>query len=325
MKEVKRVNTFFLILVILHVGASFIVSLLSMQAVKLGTYTSLMLTQLLILVPSFMFFLFLGYDILSWIPFKKLKGGTVALVVLFTFLIMPFVSFINVFSQLFAENVAVDMMSEMADLNPFINLIIVGFIGPFCEEFTFRGVIYGGLRKSGYIVFAAAITGVYFGLMHLNINQFSYALLLGFILSLLVEATGSIWSSIIAHVIVNSWNMVMMLLADRLYSSIGIDVFKEAAENADTDTMLVMMGFLLVISVATSMLAAGVYIGICSHEGRLDHIKKIFKRKDAGTYAEGEEESDGKVHVITASGYLAMGLCIFVIFFLNMVLTYLIK
>ena len=326
MKEVKRVNTFFLILVILHVGASLVVSFLDMQAVKLGTFSSLMLTQLLILVPSFLFFLISGYDILSWIPFKKMKWGTAVLVVIFTFLVMPLMSFINVFSQLFAENVAVDMLGEVADLSPLITLLIVGFFGPFCEEFTFRGVIYGGLRKSGYLFFAAALTGVYFGLMHLNLNQLSYALVLGVILSLLVEATGSIWSSVIAHVTVNTWNLAMMLFADKVYSSMGIDVFEEAAEAADTDTKLMMMGVLLVISVITSLLSAGVFIGICSHEGRIDHVRSIFAgRRISQGSDDAEDGTEGKRQVITISGYLAVGLCIFVIFFLDKVLMYMIK
>ena len=183
MREVKRVNTFFLILVILHITASLIVSMLDMQAVRLGTFSSLMLTQLLILVPSFLFFLISGYDITEWIPFKKLKAGTVVLVVVFTFLIMPVISFINVFSQLFTDNTAADLLGEVADMSPFITVLIVGFIGPFCEEFTFRGVIYGGLRKSGFLCAAAAVTGAFFGLMHLNLNQFSYAVILGFVMS----------------------------------------------------------------------------------------------------------------------------------------------
>ena len=318
MKEVKRVNTFFLILVILHIAASLIVSMLDMQAVRLGTFSSLMLTQMLILVPSFLFFLISGYDIGEWISFKRLKAGTVALVVLFTFLIMPLVSFINVFSQLFTDNTAVDLIGDVADISPLITVLIVGFIGPFCEEFTFRGVIYGGLRRSGYLCAAAAVNGIFFGLMHLNLNQFSYALVLGFVMSLLVEATGSIWASVIAHVTVNTWNAAMMLMLDKMYSAMGIDVFEEAAGAVTTDVKLSMMGGLIVVSMVTTLLAAGTFIGLSSHEGRLDHVKTIFRTgSPAGEGREGE-----KNRVMTLSGYLAAGLCIFVIFFLDKVIGY---
>ncbi len=321
MNEVKRANNFFLILVILHITASLVVSMLDMQAVKLGTFSSLMLTQLLILVPSFLFFLISGYDLGEWIPFKKLKAGTVVLVIVFTFLIMPVISFVNVFSQLFTDNAAVDLIGEVADMSPLITVLIVGFIGPFCEEFTFRGVIYGGLRKSGFLCAAAAVTGAFFGLMHLNLNQLSYALILGFVMSLLVEATGSIWASVIAHVTVNTWNVVMILAMDKLYSSMGIDIFKEASEAATTEAKLTMMGMLIIVSVVTTLLAAGAFIGLSSHEGRIDHVKTIFKARSSSA-EDGEEE---KKHVITLSGYLAAGLCIFVIFFLDKVLGYFVK
>ena len=321
MKEVKRTNTFFLILVILHITASLVVSMLDKQAVKLGTFSSLMLTQLLILVPSFLFFLISGYDIAEWIPFKKLKAGTVALVIVFTFLIMPLISFVNVFSQLFTDNTAVDLIGEVADMSPFITVLIVGFIGPFCEEFTFRGVIYGGLRKSGSLCAAAAVTGVFFGLMHLNLNQLSYALILGFVMALLVEATGSIWASVTAHVTVNAWNVIMMLAMDKLYSSMGIDIFKESQEAATTDLKLNMMGMLIIVSVFTTLLAAGAFIGLSSHEGRIDHVKTIFKSGSCDTDSREEE----KKHVITVSGYLAAGLCVFVIFFLDKVLGNIVK
>ena len=318
MKPTKRVNVFFLILVALHIGASVVVTMLSTQAVKLGTFTSLMLTQLLILVPSFLFFLIFGYDVFEWIPFKKLRKGTIAHTVLFAFLIMPVISFVNVFSQLFTSNEIVGSANEILSMPVVLTVFIVGLFGPFCEEFTFRGVIYGGLRRSGCLCAAAAVNGVFFGLMHLNLNQFSYALVLGFVMSLLVEATGSIWASVIAHVTVNTWNAAMMLMLDKMYSAMGIDVFEEAAGAVTTDVKLSMMGGLIVVSVVTTLLAAGVFIGLSSHEGRLDHVKTIFRTgSPAGEGREGE-----KNRVMTLSGYLAAGLCIFVIFFLDKVIGY---
>ncbi|MCR4806691.1 MAG: CPBP family intramembrane metalloprotease [Lachnospiraceae bacterium] len=318
MKTIKRVNGFFLVLVILRIGASVGLSMLDGEAVTLGTYTSLMLPQLLILVPSFLFFIISGYDITEWIPFRKLRGGTVALIILFTFLIMPLITFVNVFSQLFTENAAVNMFSEMSSASSAILFLIVGLVGPFCEEFTFRGVIYGGLRKSGYPLAAAAVTGIYFGLMHLNLNQFCYVLVLGTIMCLVNEAAGSVWASIIAHVIVNTWNMLLMLLAERFYSAMGLDVFDQAGKMVSTDEKLSFMGILLVVSVVTILIAAGVFVAIGVHEGRLDKIKAIFR-------PDHEDGTERDRHIITIPGYLAMAMCLFVIFLLGRVLAFFTK
>ena len=322
MKITKRVNAFFLILVALHIGASLIITVLSEQAVKIGTFPSLMLTQLLILVPSFLFFLIFGYDLQDLVPFKKLRKGTVVLVVLFAFLIMPVITFVNVFSQLFTSNTMVGNADDLLSMPVVIILFLVGLFGPFCEEFTFRGVIYGGLRKSGYLFIAAAVSGIWFGLMHLNLNQFSYAMVLGIVLALLVEASGSIYASIIVHAVVNTWNILLLLAADRLYSSMGIDVFEEANNMVTMDYKFMAMGVVLVVSVVTVLLATGVFISICNHEGRLAHVMSIFRpHKKDGDEAEDEE----KGHVVTLSGYIAMALCFFVIFFLDIVLSFLIK
>ncbi|MBR5766543.1 MAG: CPBP family intramembrane metalloprotease, partial [Lachnospiraceae bacterium] len=206
-KTNKRVNAFFLSILLINLGAPVLLSFLASGGVKMGTMMSLVLTQLLILVPSLVFLLIFRCDISEWIPFKKLKAGTVLLIILFTFLIMPFISLINVISQLFTVNEVIGISEGFVGISPVIVIVMVGFIGPFCEEFTFRGLIFGGLKRSGYVFAAAVISAIFFGLMHLNLNQMCYALVMGVMFSMLVEASGSIWASIIAHAVINTWNI----------------------------------------------------------------------------------------------------------------------
>ena len=322
-KSCKKVNGFFLSLIVLRIAASIIVSALAAGGVMMGTVASLIFSQMLILVPSFLFFLIPGYDLFEWIPFKKLKGGTVMLIILFTFLIMPFISFINVFSQLFTTNTAVEMSDEFLEVSPLLITLIVGFVGPFCEEFTFRGVIFGGLRKSGYVFAAAAVCGIYFGLMHLNLNQFCYALVLGVIFCMLVEATGSIWGSIISHAVINTWNIVLMIVMDKVYSTMDMDIFELAQDIVTTDTKLAMMGVLIVISVVTTALAAGVFIAIARSEERWGEVTGMFCRPAVNEGSGGtddEPRQDTKVRLVTLSGYISIGICLFVIFLLDRVL-----
>ena len=92
-KITKKTNGFFLCLIIVHLAASMIVSMLALGAVEIGTFTVLLLTQLLLLVPSFVFILAGNPEVFTWLRFKRLKTGTVFLIILFTFLTMPFISF----------------------------------------------------------------------------------------------------------------------------------------------------------------------------------------------------------------------------------------
>lgn len=315
----KRVNGFFLGLVLLHLSASILLSVLGTGGIELGTFGALMFTQLLIMVPSFVFLIIFKCDLSEWVPFKKLRPGTVALVVLFTFLIMPLISFINVLSQLFTTNTAVEMSAQFMDMPVVMIVFMVGFFGPFCEEFTFRGVIFGGFRQYGYVFAAAVLSGLYFGLMHLNLNQLSYALVLGVIFCLLVEATGSIWGSIIAHAVINTWNVLLMLALDKAYSESGLDIFELSDDLTTTDMKLGMIGVMLVISVIATAIAAGVFIGICRHEGRLDNVISMFCRPDR---LGASQESGSPGRLVTATGYITIVLCLFVIFFLDKVVAW---
>ncbi len=316
-KDSKRVNGFFLCLIILHLTASILISTLSYGGIGIGIMGTLCLTQLLILVPSFIFILIHNVDLIEWMQFRRIKISTVLLVIVFTFLIMPFISLINVISQLFTTNAAIELSSRFDGLAAPMIVFMIGILGPFCEEFTFRGVIFGGLRRSGYIFAAAVVSALFFGLMHLNLNQLSYALVLGVVFGMLVEGTGSIWASVTAHVVINTWNAALMLIADKMYSAMGIDILSGVNEQVTLDDKLQAIGILLVMSLFFTALAAGVYIFICKNQGRFEHVVSMFCKPEKK-----DDEEVAKPHVLSAAGYIAIFLCLFVIFLLDMVLDF---
>ena len=387
----KRVNGFFLCLIIVHFMASVAISVLAMGGVEIGTFMALLMTQLLLLVPSFIFIISGSDNVFEWLRFRRLKTGTVFMVILFTFLTMPLISLINVVSQLFTTNTAVEMSAAFVGMPAALTVFMVGIFGPFCEDFAFRGIIFGGFRRSGAVLAGAVLSSVYFGLMHLNLNQMSYALVLGVVFCMLVEGTGSIWASITAHTVVNTWNVILLLVMEKVYSKMGKDMFELINEDVTTDQKLAMIGFLLVASLISSALAFGVFIAICRHEGRWEEFVSIFYRNKSGNAGEdtrytedsdnnenngagedtentgdscgngnngickdiestgdgygnenngicedtestgdsygngnnraGENNTNGKVRLLTPSGYIAIALCIFIIFFLDRILS----
>ena len=54
------------------------------------------------------------------------------------------------------------------------------------------------------------LSSLLFGLMHMNFNQAPYAFALGVAMAVLVEATGSLWSSVLMHVIFNAQSVLLM-------------------------------------------------------------------------------------------------------------------
>lgn len=67
-----------------------------------------------------------------------------------------------------------------------------------CEETANRGLLLKGSASLG-ITASVILSSIFFGLMHLNVNQFFYATVLGFILAFSVITTKSIFPGMIIH------------------------------------------------------------------------------------------------------------------------------
>lgn len=87
-------------------------------------------------------------------------------------------------------------------------LILVGMIVPVGEEIFFRGFVYGTLRRWG-VVPGTLLSAIYFGAVHEQIVHFLPIALLGIVLALLYERTGSLIPSMAVHGI----NNVVAILA----------------------------------------------------------------------------------------------------------------
>ncbi len=69
----------------------------------------------------------------------------------------------------------------------------------FCEEFLHRGIMLHSQKKHRNTKFCLIISSILFGLTHLNIRQFFYATILGFLMGYVSLVADSIIPSIIIH------------------------------------------------------------------------------------------------------------------------------
>ena len=79
------------------------------------------------------------------------------------------------------------------------------------EEITIRGVVLSGYEDKN-IYLSCAITGLLFGIMHLDPQQFLYAAVLGFVLALVVRITNSIFASELIHFLINGTSITLQKL-----------------------------------------------------------------------------------------------------------------
>ncbi len=87
--------------------------------------------------------------------------------------------------------------------NFIIQLIVIGFIAPICEELIFRGLIYNR-AKSYFGPAVAAVTSAFmFAFYHGNMLQFIYAFIIGFMMAYLYEKSGTFLTPVIFHICCN--------------------------------------------------------------------------------------------------------------------------
>jgi membrane protease YdiL (CAAX protease family) len=95
-------------------------------------------------------------------------------------------------------------------LIPIIGASIV-ITAPIGEEFFFRGFVFAGLRRSLRMPFAGLLSGFLFSLAHADPGLVLPFTLIGAILALVYERTGSLWANIGVHFWFNLVSFVVLV------------------------------------------------------------------------------------------------------------------
>lgn len=94
------------------------------------------------------------------------------------------------------------LISTVMQLNPWVTFIIAVLIAPTAEELLFRKFLTERIVKYGELA-AVLASGLFFRLFHGNLNQFSYAFLLGLFLGFIYVKTGKLRYTIGLHMAIN--------------------------------------------------------------------------------------------------------------------------
>lgn len=212
----KKTNWFYLILFVFTVAGSYaLAAVMYGLGIELPLWFQMIQTYLVMAVPTVIFMLIVKINPAKNLPFRVLKPADALLSILFGYMLVPMMIFLNFVTMLFVQNHLQDTSSDLFYQYPFIvQLILMAVIPGVVEEFIFRGVIYHSYRKNG-VLGAAVLSALCFGLFHMNFNQFFYAFVLGLVFALLVEATSSLFSSMLAHIAANSYSVIMINLIPR--------------------------------------------------------------------------------------------------------------
>lgn len=104
------------------------------------------------------------------------------------------------------------IMKEKSIVNLCIWFIEAVIIAPIFEEFIFRGLIYGSLRKRFSFGLSALFSAVFFSLLHNNIFYFLPILTLGTFFSYAYERTKNILAPMCLHTLHNFLIFIILIL-----------------------------------------------------------------------------------------------------------------
>lgn len=148
-------------------------------------------------------------DTLKFYGFKKISFNAV----LISIIIGLIVYFLNIFVATFFNAIlslfgyTFTSSGTVITSYPFwlflINIIVTAVLPGICEETAHRGMLLKGLSGHGQVK-ALVISSLLFGFMHMNIEQFFYATLIGLLVGYIALICDSIYPAIIIHFMNNA-------------------------------------------------------------------------------------------------------------------------
>ena len=106
----------------------------------------------------------------------------------------------------------------------FYTIIPTGIIGPIIEEYIFRGIIFNKLKTFNKEKTAIILTTIIFSIMHFELSQIIYTLIVGYFLTYLYSKTNNLKISIISHITINTATILLipLILNTNVYIQSGI-------------------------------------------------------------------------------------------------------
>ena len=307
MYRIKRVNETFLVTVAAAVVGSFIVGIIA-GMVGGDELIMLLISQLTFFAPTAFYLWENKFNLKETIRLKPVKVSTVCMLVGFMYSIMPAATFVNAVSLKFTTNTIDTTITGIAEKYPLIiGVLVVAVMPSILEESVYRGVFFNEYRKL-HPGKAVVLSGLLFGLAHMNFNQFVYAFLLGMVFAVVVEVTDSIVSSMVLHFVMNGTSMISVY-AQVMAEEAGMTVLETEQNTQEVIDTYIQNGWIPAI--------AGLVIGylilkiIAQNEGREGSLKTLFIKEKQGDYREVLENGQtGGGKMATLALWMGMVICL---------------
>lgn len=267
MKYIRSAGCFSLFYVILYFGLS-----MSMGFFIKNTYVFTSLFYMILLIGALIYLRVCGDDVKWSLRIRPFHIGSFFLVILLAFTIRPVAGFITLIADLFFKDVTTNTMTQKVLTNLGFSLFTTAFLPGLVEETLFRGVLYSRLRRANPLK-GILLSSLFFGIAHMNFQQFCYAFFLGIVFGFLIEATDSLFASMTAHMIFNGSSILLTYVMSKT-SIFGANAL-ESANKVDVSTIISSIPMALIGLVLSILLL----IAIAYLNGRLGYMRTWFYKE----------------------------------------------
>lgn len=274
----KKANWMFLVIVIAHTALSLLVSFVPLVGRLVENMAvNIIMSEVAVWLPAVLFLAAGRTQPRAFCRLKKVHISTALMTVLFTLLLEPLITVVNAVSMLAVDNTVVGLSDRIIRLPLWGMLLGIAVYGPFSEELAFRGVLYQSYRQQGNRWRALLLGSLLFGLMHMNLNQASYAFVMGIALALLVEATGSMIPAFISHFCVNGLSIVLLYVVDST-GDMG-ELVEAAGSSLGGEELLLAISAYVLIATCSTPLAGCVLAWIAGREGHREDMRELWRSR----------------------------------------------
>ncbi|MFY9177487.1 MAG: type II CAAX endopeptidase family protein [Caldicoprobacterales bacterium] len=215
------VNLVYLIVLLLMIGSQVILaSWIPETSEGADYYWKLLIMEFVLIgLPALIYMLIFRMDIRKVIRLNPIKPGEGLLVLgmaIFGYWVMII---INLIWYWIVSHLGTPVGQHLPDIQNEKQLLaavaVIGFVPALVEEFLFRGLILRGYEKFGSKV-AIVMTGILFGMLHIQLLSIPSIILIGIIISYVVYRTNSILAGIIYHFVHNGMTVFFLFVQNLL-------------------------------------------------------------------------------------------------------------
>lgn len=271
---IKKTNIFFLIFMLSYVGMSVIVA--SVMPYNTPMWANMLVSEAVIMAPVLIMLVIMRIKPSSLIIYDRIPWYHILLAYLAAYCLMPLVYMINYVTMFFSSNHVNTLVSGLYRYPFAVQLVLLALLPAAVEEFIFRGIFYGSYRRRN-VVGAAIMSGLCFGIAHMNINQFAYAFVIGIAFCIMYEASGNILVPITAHFAINANTVFVAFFSGMSDADIESAGEMITADAIPAGMVIISLAFLVGISIIGLLFFFLIVRKMDSTSSRGCHMAQLFK------------------------------------------------